>query len=429
MDFQNVNEIITELNKSNSNLAKIEALKKYKDNELFKRILLYTYNPFLKFNVTSKNCIKNSEIKSEYVYNDLFYLLNDLNERSITGHQAIGSVNTFIDDNLGFEELIYNIIDRNLKIRIDVKTINKVFKDLVPVFDVALANKFDNKITSKLDFKNKKYGLQRKLDGVRCLSKIKSLSSFSRKGKEFGTLAKLHEEIQIHLLNKFSNYVLDGEVCLIDEKGNENFNGIMKEITRKDYTIQNPKLIIFDLLTSNEFESRKGTRSYQERFDLLQTLPSSDCWEVIEMIPISSLEDIEKAFDIAKKKGWEGLILRDLTATYQGKRSNDILKIKGFYDGEYKVKSIEVGSFRVIENGTEVEEEVMTNVNITHKGFPVSVGSGFSLEERRHFYKNPNDLIGNIITVKYFEETTNKNGTISLRFPTCKFIHGRERKV
>ena len=65
---------------------------------------------------------------------------------------------------------------------------------------------------------------------------------------------------------------------------------------------------------------------------------------------------------------------------------------------------------------------VMRNVFITHKGTVVSVGSGFSLAERREYYKYPERIIGKEITVQYFEETTNQNGTVSLRFPTVKHI-------
>ena len=58
-----------------------------------------------------------------------------------------------------------------------------------------------------------------------------------------------------------------------------------------------------------------------------------------------------------------------------------------------------------------------------HRGCPVGVGSGFSLEERQHYYKHPEDIIGKEITVKYFEETKNQDGGYSLRFPTVKCIY------
>jgi DNA ligase-1 len=59
----------------------------------------------------------------------------------------------------------------------------------------------------------------------------------------------------------------------------------------------------------------------------------------------------------------------------------------------------------------------------------VSVGSGFSLNERQYFYDNPAEILNKIITVKYFQETQNQAGNWSLRFPTIKVIHGTKRTV
>jgi hypothetical protein len=38
--------------------------------------------------------------------------------------------------------------------------------------------------------------------------------------------------------------------------------------------------------------------------------------------------------------------------------------------------------------------------------------------------------MGAIITVQYFEESTDsKTGQLSLRFPTLKIVHGKQRQV
>ena len=124
----------------------------------------------------------------------------------------------------------------------------------------------------------------------------------------------------------------------------------------------------------------------------------------------------------SKKGGWEGLMLRKNT-TYKGKRSTDILKVKQMFDEEYVVVDLENDLHRVIVDGTEIEEMMLKNVIIEHKGNRVQVGSGFSHEQRRHYFKNPNEILGKQITVQYFEETTNKNGTHSLRFPVIKAVY------
>ena len=62
---------------------------------------------------------------AKYGYYDLFYLLDALNKRTITGHEAIAHVNGFIVglDLLG-KELVCRIIDKALEIRAGAKVIN-----------------------------------------------------------------------------------------------------------------------------------------------------------------------------------------------------------------------------------------------------------------------------------------------------------------
>ena len=80
-------------------------------------------------------------------------------------------------------------------------------------------------------------------------------------------------------------------------------------------------------------------------------------------------------------------------------------------------------------NGKECEEDMLSAVMIKHKDNIVRVGSGFTIEQRQDFYKNPDGILGKIITVQYFEETKNQEGGISLRFPTFKVLHGDARLV
>ena len=45
------------------------------------------------------------------------------------------------------------------------------------------------------------------------------------------------------------------------------------------------------------------------------------------------------------------------------------------------------------------------------------------------YKEHPEELIGKTITVQYFEETTDKSGNISLRFPTCKMVYENGRDL
>ena len=106
-----------------------------------------------------------------------------------------------------------------------------------------------------------------------------------------------------------------------------------------------------------------------------------------------------------------------------------MLKVKKFFDDEYQVVNAEMGPFRYVLNGKETEETMLSCVMINHKGYTVRVGSGFSIEQRQEFYKNPEKILGKLITVQYFEETKNQDGGLSLRFPTFKILHGSARTV
>ena len=125
-----------------------------------------------------------------------------------------------------------------------------------------------------------------------------------------------------------------------------------------------------------------------------------------------------------EKYGWEGLMLRDNLKPYKGKRIRDLCKVKKFFDEEFKVLDIITGPIRVIDkdSGLDTTIECMTAVIINYEN--TKVGSGFSIEERQHYYKNPDDIIGKLITVQYFEKSNE-----SLRFPTFKGIRNYEKQM
>jgi DNA ligase-1 len=434
MIFKRVVDMITDLNSTNSNNDKIETLAKYKDLE---KILEYTYSPLKQFYVTSKTIkgFNNANVTwANASEENLFDLLDKLNKREITGHAALAAVNGFIAVHKEYEELILNIIDKNLKIRMSASSINKVFPNLIPEFKVQLAEKYED--TRIPNFENEDWYYSRKLDGVRCLAICKDgdVKFFSRTGKEFLVLDKVREAINDELIKtKFfvTDFVLDGEICIVDSHGNENFTDVMKEIRKKDHTIENPRYKIFDILSIEEFINQKGKTLFNVRYEVYKNILSpSKILDPVEQVKIKDLNHLKEMSKFANDHGWEGLIIRK-NIPYAGKRSRDMQKVKSFLDAEYKVLSIETGPFRIIspDTGLEIEEEMLSNVIIEHKGNKVSVGSGFSIEERQQYFKNPKDIIGKKITVKYFEETIDQNGKPSLRFPTLKAIHGVERDL
>jgi len=395
-----------------------------------KNILLYTYHPLWQYNVTSDNLKKkNYLVARKNEYKNFFDLLDALKSRKITGHDAISAVNSFIEHYSEYEELIHCIIDKDLKTRAGDKIINKAIPDHIPEFSVALADKYDPNI---VDWKDGWF-VSRKLDGLRLIAIIDNngdASFYSRTGKGFDTLDIVAAGIKDLGVK---NVVFDGELCLIDDNGNEDFQGIMKQIKKKDHTIPNPSYKIFDMISHDEFYSKKGEKNkpYSIRYaNLNEVMKNNSCFclSVLEQQQIKADDDFNEWSSKAAKNSWEGLIIR-ADAPYKGKRSKDLLKYKSFYDDEYVVVDVEFGPFRYVNNGAECEEDMLSCVMIEHKNHIVRVGSGFTIEQRQDFYQNPNKILGKVATVQYFAESKNQDGGVSLRFPTFKFLHGDARTI
>lgn len=426
-NFEMLAQFIEEMKATSSTNDKKDIIKRY-DSQYFRKVLNYTYHPFKKYYVTSDNLKKHSDLIFD-CYDTLFQMLDDLNERRITGNHAIAAVNGFIAKNTDHAEIIYDVIDRNLKTRATTTLINSVLPGTIPTFDVALALPYDEKTKKKVDFNKDAWFMSRKLDGIRCISifdEVGKVKFYSRAGNEFLTLSVLAEELeQLNLVNT----VIDGEICLVDETGKEDFQGIIKQIGRKDHTIENPMYLAFDMLTLDDFLLGSSTETFGTRNDrLLWTLKSINLKRAahLDQFRVSNEDEVISAMVTVRQQGWEGLMLRK-DSVYIGKRSNEILKIKEMHDAEYVVIDIETAVQRVIVNGAEVEELMLKNAIVEHRGNRVQVGSGFSLEQRRFFRDNPAALLGKTITVQYFEETQDQHGEYSLRFPVFKVLHGEAR--
>jgi DNA ligase-1 len=427
-----ISNAVEDINTTNSILAKKKILAKYPE---LKEILFYVYNPMYIFSVTSKAILKYQETHTHTENNleTLIELLDNLRNRVYTGHTAIKQILGFINANDLFYDLILKIVDKDLKIRMGVKQINAVFPELIPEFEVALADRFD-KQTAYFE-KHDDWLVSRKLDGARCIAmtdiKNKSVTFNSRKGLEFTTLGKIRDILVKHLLPTLTeDMVFDGEICIMVD-GNESFTAIMKEIKKRGHTIETPCYKVFDYLTLKEFNSKKSTRVLKDRLKLCKKTVKKVDSPLIQYLQqdLNTPEIFAELLDSVEKYNWEGLMLRR-NVGYEGKRSKNLLKVKKFEREEFMVANMT--SDKISNNGSKFGNEMgLKNVKILYKNCNVDVGSGFSCEERKYYHENPDEIVGKVISVQYFEEiSTVKKGveTYSLRFPTFKGLYGVSRE-
>jgi len=434
VELEQFQAMLNDLNSSSSRNLKEMYLTQYLLNSPFVlKYLKAAFDPFKQYNLTNDTAMKFKDENPIPAPHHLLTLLEAFSIRTITGNNAkIIWCRYLLSLPEHLRPVASMILDKDIKARIGLKTVNKVLKGLklplIKEFQVALGDKWEGQEV----WKEEDWHVSRKLDGVRCLAVIGSSFGsgsvlYSRKGKVFETLNVLKKELDAYTGAPF---VLDGELALQTEDSSDDFQGLMSQIRRKDHQIENPVYHVFDAISLEEFEKGIGNTKFSERLYNLRNL-NKTIWspkiKVVEQHLVPE-EGIEKYLEQVQQNNWEGLMLRKDTG-YKGKRSKDLLKVKKMHDFEAIVKDASFTKMRILKEGIEHEVDALHSVTIDYKENIVSVGSGFTMEQRQAFYADPSLIIGKTITVQYFEETTNKEGKHSLRFPVVKHIHGNERLV
>lgn len=439
----NIVEVLEALRQTSGSLDKKNIIKENISDTLT-QIFQDTYDKSRKYNVKKYDVIESlfEPIHIEDNYQVFHNALDYLAEKKVTGNAAIDLIGRIIGQYDPKERWILDgILKRNLKVGVSLDNFNDaVGKESIFKYEVALADKFFDLKPKERDYvvTSGEYMASQKLDGCRCNIHYNpstgEVKFISRQGKEFTTLSNLIPAIRE--LMKFANcpMVLDGEICIFDNNGNESFLGLMAEVTRKNYTIEHPVYKWFDMLTLEEFEGRATSKPFVERYDEMVEVfyyLNQQEYPQIELLPqqhMTNWEEFEQWAKEVKDNGWEGFMLRK-NAPYKSGRSKDLLKVKKMQDDEYIVEDIVNGRVSYNEGGVK-EYDAVSSLVITHKGNKVNVGSGLSKEQRLRWYEHPEEIIGKTITVQYFEETQDKKtGAYSLRFPILKYVYENGREV
>lgn len=415
-------------------------------NSTIKQIFEDTYGP-QKYFVKKYNVKSSGNLTIDDSYHIFNNMLKYLSSRIITGNAAIELVENTIGLYILEDQWVLKaVMDRNLKIGLSINNFSKVSgddKNDSSKFEVALAHNLDK--TKGVNPIDGTYYASRKLDGCRTICIVNNevidgefkqdVKFYSRNGKEFNTLSNLIEPVKHFTSQLTGKWVLDGETCIMEDD-KENFNLLMREVTRKNHTIENPRYCIFDILSIDEFEGKTESQNFENRYNNLLEHYYSSQYEpmvqsrikILEQELITSQDLFDKWTKSVSDNNWEGFMLRK-NAPFKSGRSKDLLKVKKFQDAEYIIEDILTGKVFYNENGMK-EHNVVTAVIINHKGTKVQVGSGLSKEQRINWFNNPQEIIGKTATIQYFEETVNKNDdSLSLRFPVLKHVYEDGRKV
>ena len=424
-------DIIAQLEADNSKLAKQAIIKAAHDEglpEFFEglRMALDALVTFGVKQVPERSDVLSGQGLSWSVFKEL---ADKLANRELTGHAARDAIELAMSvaTTEQWNGWYRRILIKDLRCGMSEKTVNKVVPGTVPVFTCALAHdsaKHEKKMTGKKQ-------IEIKLDGVRVITIIRGnkVEMFSRNGKQFHNFGHIIEELESVVKEYPVPYplVLDGEVM------SANFQDLMKQVHRKDGKQSTDAVLhLFDTIPLGCFQAGSWdkpqsfrsaiTKAWVEQHaSILQHVSALD-WETVDLDSEQGQTRFVELNKAAVDGGYEGVMIKDVDAPYECKRTHAWLKAKPFIEVTLEVKEIEEGTGR---NEGRLGAFVCEGID-DGKDIRVNVGSGFTDVHRDDYWTHRSSIIGNLVEVRADAVTQNQDGTYSLRFPRFKTFRGFE---
>jgi DNA ligase-1 len=256
-------------------------------------------------------------------------------------------------------------------------------------------------------------GVQNKLDGCRCIN-------FD--GKATGRSLKPHKNKHVTAtLSKPEFSWLDGEICV----GEWNSQSLCRDTTSAINRIEGQPEFVWWCFDYIPPELRDAP--YSERYKALVQKVEGLSVPFVKVVPlhvVNSLEELRAFEDGALAENFEGIIIRSLNGRHKSGRCTvkeaAYLRIKRFTDAEARVKRVVEAMHNANEakvNELGLTERSTHQANMVEKGMvgslicecletgmEITVGPGaMDHNERKYYWENQHELVGNIIKYKSFK--------------------------
>lgn len=420
-NYQNIPNILKEIASVSSINEKVRIMQKNKSTEMGE-IFRLAYSPHVNFGIAN---VKTEELEyydepiNERTYffwfNALTTLLKDLENRTYTGNAAREKINAFLTSNSEeWGTVLLGILSKDLRIGAGTKLINKVYPKLLPEDFCMLAQKYSDKKVKYPVY------VDIKLDGLRGIATVTDTEAkvYSRNAKELKNYKTIEEEL-IKLKNwtnfniPFAISFYDGEVTL------GHFQDLMRTASRKEDGIEmaaDAIYNIFDIVsesnTNQNLESRLAILNVIEK--AIKDLKLKHL-KVNKGKVVNNYEELLAFYNECVNNGFEGIMIKDLNGLYEFKRSYNWMKMKPEASEDFEIVGFEEGTGKY-------QGKLGAIICKLPNEETVSVGSGYTDEEREEFWIKKTELLGQIIEVKFQEKTK----AWSLRFPV--FVRFRRDK-
>lgn len=409
--------IIHTLKRMSKRTEKITLLKNNVSNEELKRVFNLTLNPNFNFGIQHIDNVVGSRCEIPLCV-ALDFLEFKLNTREVTGNQARQELREILQKLCKIDQdLVLDILNRNLDCGVSISTVNKVWPGLLPTCEFMLAS-VD---TSNLQFPAI---CQVKYDGMRVqCAKVNGSIILTTRNNTTIRCPK-HLATELDLLFSESEF-LDGELLVIssnqDTLDRQTGNGILNKLikgTISPQDITDIHFVVWDVVDNN------NNFGYQKRLHILENRLNKNSFNYVrcaEGTVVSTFNQLTNYFEQQLTLGFEGIVAKNLNSCWQPKRSKDWVKFKDVKTADLKVTKIIPGSGKYTGKLGALELSSSDGKVI------VSVGTGFS-DAQRELLNHPR-VLNQIVEVAYNSRITSKNKVDSLYLPRFIRFRSNEKTV
>tara|TARA_R110000796_G_scaffold248124_2_gene374541 strand:- start:4961 stop:6379 length:1419 start_codon:yes stop_codon:yes gene_type:complete len=438
-----IKRIFDEISETGGNNAKMEVLRKYKDNELLQRVLYLIKSKRVKFFLKQ---IPDYNVLTNAVPASLDWALNalkDISNRKISGQAAINHLR-FILESVSPDDayIIERIIDKDPKNGLGTTFINKVIPNLIEKTPYQGAKSFSEKLARDI-FKKFGYAYSDvKMDG-RYANAIIQGGEVELESRQGETTHIPSDSILIQELSKFPDGVLNGELTMIgmdrytsngiiasivdieghgkmgDRSGEETLKKLMafdKKHGNYFDAVSKIRYTVWDSITLDDYFNKKSDIEYRDRLGYLYNkTPLKECTRVaiVERKKVYSYEEAMEHFQEALLRGEEGTILKAPKATWKDGKPNWQVKMKLDISIDLKITGFQYGT-----KGSK-NEKIISTLNVeTSCGTLKTNPAGMNEAMMKYVTENQDKLLGTIVEIKCCGLSQNSDGEWSTLHPS-----------
>jgi hypothetical protein len=413
-------------------------LERYKDNELLKKVLYMANSKRVKFYIKQIPEYVKGGLPFPLMLDWALDELKPLSDRELTGHAAIARLKHLLEAVSADDAyIIERIIEKDCKINMGTRNINKVIPDLIERTGYMGCKPYSKELITKLLSKGTCYS-QEKMDGrfVNIIIQGGEVMMESRQGEptilenpyfvsELTQLKDCVINAELTMGGGIARYESNGIISSLISIANKKSNGedVSKDIKKLEAkhlpyadALDLIRVTAWDILTIDEYFTRTCKRKYRERLaDLNATVKGYKTVSVVETREVSTIAEVMAHFEEMVNCEKEGTVIKSMDGLWVDSKPSYQIKIKREINLDLKIVGFNYGTGKNIN--------LISSLNVeSEDGLLKTSPTGINEDDMNYITENQIKLLNVIVEIKCSGISQDSNGNYSALHPVFKIL-------